>query len=130
VPPLLLDTSVLIDAHGAPAGDPNDPVAISVVTLTELHFGVLAAPDDKARSARLQVLANVERVFEPIPIEARVAREWGHLHAAVRARGGQPRRRVLDLALAATAKVHECVLVTHNIADFAIIDDLVDVRAA
>jgi predicted nucleic acid-binding protein len=127
--PLLLDTSVLIDAAGRPAGDPDDQVAISVVSLTELHFGVLAAADDATRSTRLRLLADVERRFEAIPIEARVAREWGHLHAAVRARGGQPRRRALDLALAATAVVHNCVLVTANLSDFTIIDDLVDVRS-
>ena len=71
----------------------------------------------------------IESTFEPLPIDAAVAREWGRLAAAVRNRGGQPRRRAMDLAIAATANVHQVPLLTHNLADFQILDDLVDVRA-
>lgn len=42
--------------------------------------------------------------------------------------GGRPRRRALDLALAATVNVHGVPLLTLNGADFKLIDDLVDVR--
>ena len=35
----------------------------------------------------------------------------------------------MELAIAATANVHQVPLLTHNAADFQIIDDLVDVRA-
>lgn len=35
----------------------------------------------------------------------------------------------LDLAIAATASVHGVLLLTYNARDFAIIEDLVDVRA-
>jgi toxin FitB len=52
----------------------------------------------------------------------------GRLAAAVQTRGGQPRRRALDLAIAATANAHHVPLLTHNSSDFHIIDDLVDVR--
>jgi predicted nucleic acid-binding protein len=58
-----------------------------------------------------------------------VAREWGRLAAAIVARGGQPRRRATDLAIAATANVAGVPLITHNVGDFGLIDDLVDVRA-
>ena len=44
-------------------------------------------------------------------------------------RGGQPRRRALDLAIAATPNVHSVPLLTLNAADLQIIDDLVDVRS-
>jgi toxin FitB len=54
-------------------------------------------------------------------VDDRVAREWGRRQAAVANRGGQPRRRSADLAIAATANVHEAVLVTHNVKEFAII---------
>ena len=47
---------------------------------------------------------------------------------AVAQRGGNPRRRQLDLAIAATATVEQVSLLTYNFADFRIIDDLVDVR--
>jgi predicted nucleic acid-binding protein len=55
--------------------------------------------------------------------------EWGRLAAAVRTRGGQPRRRALDLAIAATANVHSVPLLTLNAADSQIIADPVDVRS-
>ncbi len=52
----------------------------------------------------------------------------GRLAAAVSTRGGQPRKRTTDLAIAATANVHEAPLLTQNIGDFQIISDLVDAR--
>lgn len=121
----LLDTSVLIGADdpGALEG------AISAASLAELHFGVLAAPNDDERARRALRLGVIESTFEPLPIDAAVAREWGRLAAAVRARGGQPRRRALDLAIAATANTHSVPLLTRNTADFQLINDLVNVRA-
>ena len=47
------------------------------------------------------------------------------LAAAVAERGGQPRRRVVDLVIAATANVHDVPLLTADTADLSIIDDLV-----
>ena len=121
---VLLDTSVLIAAEG-----PDDfEGAISAASLAELHFGVIVAKDEDERARRAQRLGVIEAVFEPLPIDAEVAREWGRLTAAVRDRGGQPRRRAVDLAIAATANVYQAPLVTHNGKDFAIIDDLVSIR--
>jgi predicted nucleic acid-binding protein len=122
---LLLDTSILIQGHS----DPLDKVAISAVSIAELHFGVLVAPDDEARAHRLQRLATIEEAFLPLPFDADTARECGRLHAAVAQRGGKPRRRSFDLAIAATANVHGVPLLTLNAADFKLIEDLVDLRA-
>ena len=120
----LLDTSVLIGA-----GDPGAfEGAISAACLAELYFGVLVAVDDDERARRALRLGVIESTFEPLPIDAAVAREWGRLAAAVHARGGQPRRRALDLAIAATANVHDVPLLTHNASDLQLVDDLVDVR--
>ncbi|HET6547622.1 MAG TPA: PIN domain-containing protein [Solirubrobacter sp.] len=121
----MLDTSVLIgaDRPGELEG------AISAASLAELHFGVQVADDADERARRGLRLGVVESTFEPLPIDAAVAREWGRLAAAVRTRGGRPRRRAMDLAIAATANVHGVPLLTRNRADFQIIDDLVDVRA-
>ena len=124
--PILLDTSVLIEAEV----DVDDLAAISVVSLTELHFGVLVATDESARAQRIRRLGAVESSFDPLPFDAAVARECGKLHAAVAQRGGQPRRRAFDLAIAATANVHGVPLLTLNAKDFQIVEDLVDVRAA
>jgi toxin FitB len=121
---VLLDTSVLIAA----VKGPGDDSAISVVSLSELHFGVLAAPNDEARAYRMRRLAIVEDRFDAIPFDAEVARECGRLHATVAQRGGVPRRRAFDLAIAATANVKQVPLLTYNVKDFEIVEDLVDVR--
>ena len=120
----VLDTSVLIAAD-APVGV---EAAISVVSLTELHFGVLLAVDDDERARRTDRLAAVEATFDPLPVTAEVGRAWARLAAAVSLRGGNPRRRQMDLAIAATASTERVPLLTHNVADFQIIRDLVDAR--
>jgi predicted nucleic acid-binding protein len=121
----LLDTSVLIgsEAPGELEG------AISAASLAELHFGVLAARDADERALRAQRLGVIEATFDPLPIDAAVAREWGRLAAAVRERGGKPRRRAMDLAIAATASVAGVPLLIHDAADFRLIDDLISVRS-
>jgi predicted nucleic acid-binding protein len=120
----VLDTSVLIGADA-----PGDvEAAISVASITELHFGVLVAEDDDERARRTDRLAAIEAAFDPLPISVEVARAWGRLAAAVTLRGGNPRRRQIDLAIAATATVEKVPLLTYNLADFQIIKDLIDAR--
>lgn len=120
----VLDTSVLIGADA-----PGDvEAAISVASITELHFGVLVAEDDDERARRTDRLAAIEAAFDPLPISVEVARAWGRLAVAVTLRGGNPRRRQIDLAIAATATVEKVPLLTYNLADFEIIRDLVDAR--
>ncbi len=122
---VLLDTSVLIGST-----DPGElEGAISAASLAELHFGSLLAGDPDERARRAQRLGVIEAAFDPIPIDSRVSREWGRLAAAVAERGGRPRRRAIDLAIAATANVHEVPLLTADTADLAIIDDLVKITA-
>lgn len=121
---VLLDTSVLIGAEKGP----DDDAAISVVSLTELHFGVLVARDDETRALRMRRLGAIEDHFDALPFDAAVARECGRLHALVAKRGGQPRRRAFDLAIAATANVHGVPLLTYNIRDFQILAEEIDVR--
>lgn len=123
----VLDTSVLIGGEALP---PGIGTAISTVSVAELHFGLLVAQDDDTRALRSTRLGLVEaRYPDPLPLDDRVAREWGRLQAAVANRGANPRRRNADLAIAATAIVNKAVLVTNNLKDFAIVDDLVKVRA-
>jgi len=120
----LLDTSVLIGSESP--GELEG--AISAASLAELHFGVLVASADDERARRVERLGIVEATFDPLAVDAAVAREWGRLAAALVARGGKPRRRALDLVIAATANVHQVPLLTWNVADFASLSDLVDVR--
>ena len=122
---VLLDTSVLIGST-----DPGElEGAISAASLAELYFGSLLASDPDERARRAQRLGVIEASFEPIPVDSPVAREWGRLAAAIAERGGRPRRRAIDIAIAATANVHEVPLLTADVADLAIIDDLVEVTA-
>lgn len=123
----VLDTSVLIGVQ--PVTEELE-AAISVVSIAELHFGLLVARDDDVRAIRAARLGMLEARFpDPLPVDDRVAREWGHLQAIIAAGGGQPRRRAADLAIAATARVHEAILLTDNRKDFAAIAHLIDVRA-
>jgi toxin FitB len=122
---VLLDTSILIAAEVGP----DEDAAISVVSLTELHFGVLVAKDDDTRARRMLRLGAVESHFDALPFDPAAARECGRLHAVVAQRGGQPRRRAFDLAIAATANVQGVPLLTYNVKDFQIIDDMVDLRS-
>jgi toxin FitB len=121
---VLLDTSILIGARdpGALEG------AISAASLAELHFGTLVAHDPDERGRRALRLGVIEATFDPLPVDSPVAREWGRLAAAIAERGGQPRRRAVDLAIAATANVHDVPLLTADSADLAIVDDLVRIR--
>lgn len=123
----VLDTSVLIGRHAVVSGMQT---AISTVSIAELHFGLLVAGDDQTRAERATRLGLVEARFpDPLPVDDRVAREWGRLQAAVAQRGGKPRKRTADLAIAATANVHGAVLITNNLKDFTIIADLVQARS-
>lgn len=123
---VVLDTSVLIGGRELP---PDVEASISAVSIAELHFGLLVAPDEDARANRVTRLGLIEARFPtPLPIDDRVAREWGRLKAAVSQRGGRPRKRTADLAIAATANVHGAELATHNAKDFKIIEDLVTLR--
>lgn len=122
----ILDTSVLIGDQAPP---PGTETAISAVSIAELHFGLLVAHDEQSRATRATRLGLIEARFpDPLPIDDRVAREWGRLQAAVAQRGGKPRKRSSDLAIAATANVHAATLLTRNLKDLAIIADLVDAQ--
>ena len=121
----LLDTSVVIaeDVQDLP-----DEAAISAVTLAELHFGVHVAPSDEVRKARLRRLAEVEAAFEPIPVDAAVARNYGALAHIVVSAGRRPRTRVMDIFIAATAQAHDLPIYTRNREDFRIFEDVLDLR--
>lgn len=120
----LVDTSVLV-ADAAPT---DIEAGISVVSITELHFGTLLARDEDEGARRTDRLAVVEATFDPLPVTVEVARAWGRLAAAVAQR--ERRRRQLDLAIAATATIAKVPLLTLDLSDFRIIDDLIDARLA
>ena len=123
----VLDTSILIAEVAFPVeGD----IAISIVSIAELQFGVLVAPDDDRRAHRLARLSAILRNFEPLPVDAAVAASYGELAAATYRAGRKATARSLDLMIAATAHAHGARLVTANIDDVKHLDALVEIVQA
>jgi predicted nucleic acid-binding protein len=120
----VLDTSVVIATQVAPL---DGELAISAVTLAELHFGVLVARTRDIRAERLRRLVILERTFDALPVDEAVAASYGQIASAVVETGRKPRARSLDLLIAATAHAHSARLYTRNIDDFVGLDRLVDV---
>lgn len=123
----VLDTSVVIATDVGPI---DGELAISCVTLAELHFGVLVAKNLDDRAERLRRLLLLQRRFDALPLDEAVAASYGQLAAAVVSAGRQPRARSMDLLIAATAHAHSAALYTRNIDDFAGLGDLIEVRQA
>lgn len=120
----ILDTSVVI----ATGVDPIEgELAISAVTLAELHFGILVTRDPATRAERLRRLSILQRRFDPLPIDEAVAASYGQLAAAITEVGRQPRARALDLLIAATAHAHAARLYTRNAEDLVGLENLVEI---
>ena len=122
---VILDTSVLL---GPDPGVIEAEVAISAISLAELHFGVLVASSPAVRAERLRRLSIIEKTFDALPVDDSVAREYGRLAAAVVAAGRQPRARLADLLIAATAAAHQATLWTRNASDLVGLEGVVDVH--
>lgn len=122
----VLDTSVLLASDLSPLeGD----LAISAASLAELHFGVLVTTDPTVRAERLRRLSEFGRRFTALAVDESVATSYGRLAAAVARAGRQPRARVMDLLIAATAHAHGARLYTRNHSDLLGLEDLVEVIA-
>jgi predicted nucleic acid-binding protein len=122
----ILDTSVLIATDIAPI--PGE-LAISIISIAELQFGVLIAADD-ARATRLSRLSAIQRRFDPLPVDDAVADSYAQLTARITKIGRQPRARVMDLLIAATAHAHNATIYTRNPDDLAGLDDLITIASA
>lgn len=122
----LLDTNVLSEFYRGRGGDPNvlrwstqydqREFAISVINLKELEYGVLnIARRDTARNLSLR--AWLDHFLLPqfgdrlIPVDSAVARRAAALDVP-------DRRPVADGLIAATALVHDLVVVTRNTSQF------------
>lgn len=121
---LLLDTSVAValrerdDATLERLATGATTPAISLLTVVELEGGVSGTPEDRrqrrvALDALFQELTIVE--FDDLVVDA-----YRQIIASV----GFSRRRILDRLIAATAIVHDLILITTNGADFRDIPDL------
>jgi predicted nucleic acid-binding protein len=110
----LLDTSFFVATEaGRPLGDLTGvtETEISVVTLAELTLGVLTASDDD-RPVRVATLSAVESTWDPLPVDAEVARQFAQIAAALRA--DCRRIPILDVLVAATAISERMPVVTQD----------------
>jgi len=110
----LLDTSVLIateEGRSLRAEALPERATISIVTVSELRAGVLAAPDIQSRDRRL---ATLERVSEAavFPVDQRVAAAWAGMRAYLAASGERVSGN--DLWIAATAAANRIPVITQD----------------
>ena len=118
----LLDTNVVSEARRRTpeavdwlkSADP-DKLYLSVISLGEIERGIaMKQREDRPAAGHLAVwLETLRREFADrlLPIGDEIALEWGRI-AALRPRGDA------DGLIAATAIVHDLILVTRNTADF------------
>jgi predicted nucleic acid-binding protein len=107
------DTAVFIAKEtGRPLAELPDTATVSVITLTELHLGVLMAQGSAVRGRRLRTLTMVQNAFEPLPIDSEVARTFAELVAEARRHGTRP--KIMDTWIAATAVAHDIPVYTQD----------------
>ncbi|HEV2372241.1 MAG TPA: type II toxin-antitoxin system VapC family toxin [Streptosporangiaceae bacterium] len=121
----LLDTNVLSETRKrrpSPgvaewiAATPPERLHVSVLTLGEIEQGIarIRGRGDQQQAALLERwLQDVEIVFaeRALPVTLPIAMAWGRLRHA------QP-LPVIDALIAATARVHDMIVVTRNVKDF------------
>jgi predicted nucleic acid-binding protein len=110
----LLDTSVFIASETSRALDEQllpQELAVSAVTVAELHVGVLAAGSIDTRARRLATLEAVSDI-ELLVVDEAVAASWALLR--VHLAEAQRRLNVNDLWIAATALAHAIPVVTQD----------------
>lgn len=113
----LIDTSAVLlgPADLARALDPYDHVAISAATTAELGYGLYASGPDWEERFRRQVRYEwIASTFEELPVDHTVALAFAKIAGLVARTGRRPRRRSMDLLIAATAVAHDLPLVTAN----------------
>lgn len=116
----LLDTSAVITPPTAQQLDRYaDEVAVPVITIAELQYGVTAAADPLEQMRRRQRVQHTLDVFEVLPFDTPTTEYYGALATLVRRGGRNPRARRMDLQIAATAARHGLMLLTRNVGDFA-----------
>lgn len=96
---------------------PPSTLYLSVLTLGEIRKGIEGAMDTQRRQRLRDWLGTDLQAFftgRVLPVDTMVADRWGSLLAAA----GRP-LPAIDSLLAATALVHDLVLVTRNVKDFA-----------
>ena len=117
----VLDTSVFIASETGRALDESaisEQVATTVITLAELHTGILAADSADVRARRLASL-DVVSDMEALPVDEDAARVWARLRVHLAETGR--RMGINDLWIAAIAVSRGLPVITQD-DDFAALD--------
>jgi predicted nucleic acid-binding protein len=123
---LLLDTNVVSELRKGARAHPRVRAWFESVADADLHLSVLVVGElrrgiERVRARDAKQAAALERWLRHLtrehgerilPVDRRVAELWGRFSAT---RSGSP----VDVLMAATAQVHELVLVTRNTRDVA-----------
>ena len=125
---LLIDSSVLIAAERerihlqtvlSAIGD--EPVAISVITASEMLHGIQRARTVEQVGKREQFVSFVLELLPIIPIDLEVARHHARIWAELQARGEMIGAH--DLLIAASALAFGYSVMTFNVGEFAVYRD-------
>ncbi|MGN6125812.1 MAG: PIN domain-containing protein [Humibacter sp.] len=121
----VLDTNVLIDGDLQMAGF---EVAVASLSWAELRFGVTCAPNPTERAARALRLDTLRGILGPgLAFDDTAAEIYGTLTELVAGLGRDPRRRAIDLMIAATAAANGAAVITRNVDDFRGVDAVVPI---
>lgn len=120
------DTSVFIaQESGRELGALPEQIAVSVITAAELELGVLRAPDQASRAARLSTLSRVQATYRLLPIDPETASCFVRIASVELSKGHRLRRH--DTWIAATAMRHGAAVITQD-TDFSFFSDVTVVR--
>jgi hypothetical protein len=123
---LLLDTNIVSELRKGERAHPRVRAWFEAVADREIHLSVLVVGElrrgiERVRAKDATQATALERWLQRLtrehadrilPVDRRVAEQWGRFSAE---RNGSP----VDVLMAATARVHELVLVTRNTRDVA-----------
>lgn len=124
----LLDTNVIAElsrGRAEPrvvawaAGEPEELLFVSVLTLAEYDKGIAALPEEAPSRTRFAAaLAALEMRFSGriLSVDDKIVRRWGVISGSLKRRTGHP-PPVIDTLLAASAIEHRLYLATRNVRD-------------
>jgi toxin FitB len=100
------------EAHAA------DDMFVSCITIGELDHGIALTRDERFAAVLRAWLTQIEEQWKEwmLPFDLQAARVWGRTNGALGRRGLVA--PVIDSMLAATAIVHDLIIVTRNTRDF------------
>jgi toxin FitB len=119
----LLDTNVVSELrrtrpHSAVlawlCGVADADVYLSVVTIGELQAGIeITREQDAGKASDVEAwLDRVVETYKVLPVDARIFRRWARLMHR------QSDQLIEDAMIAATADLHDLIVVTRNVRDF------------